>query len=169
MTIAELITKEGTPDPTFTGILTADDWVTAINTDPTNASPTEDNAYCVLQEGLTGAPASTNPETKERKFIRGGKQTIKTGSQLTISLAGTHYVGDDALDYILSDDIVFGTGKTVITDFIHFNKRNGLGVKGKCTITVDSFAGGNAGDDSTFSATLSQSESVPVSWTYSAS
>ena len=168
MTIKELMTKVGTPDPAFSGILVADDWVTAIDVTPSGSDATEDTSYEVIQEGLTGAPVSTNPETKERQYIRGGKQTVKTGSQVTIALAGTHYVGDPALDYILSDVRVFGVGQDVITNFIHYNIKTGKGIKGKCTITVDSYAGGNAGDDSTFSATLSQTEKEPVAWTYTA-
>ena len=166
MTIKELMTKVGTPDPAFRGILVADDWVTAIDTTPASATATKDEEYAVLQEGLTSAPVATNPETKQRQYIRGGKQTVKTGSQLTIALAGTHYIGDAALDYILADARVFGIGQDVVTNFIHYNIKTGKGVKGKCSISIESYAGGAAGEDSTFSATLSQTESQPAPWIY---
>lgn len=167
MTITELMTGK-TLDPTFTGVMASDDWVLAIDTTPEAAEATKDEDFCVFQEGVTGTPISLNPETKERNFIRTGKSTTKTGTGFSASIAGTHYIGDKAQDYIMGAGVLFGEGAEVVTKFIHFNIKTGKGIKGNCTITVDSFAQGSAGEDSTFSATLSQSAGKPAVWEYSA-
>ena len=167
MTITELMSGK-TPDPAYEGLVAVDDIVVAIDTAPTAESPTTDNNYCVLQKGVTGQPMSLNPEEVTRQFVRGGKQTTVTSKQLTIDMAGTRYVGDDAQDYLMDDSRLFSVGQDVVTNFIYFNIKTGKGFKGKCAISVSSANQGNAGEDATFACSLKSTEQAPVAWTYSA-
>ena len=55
-------------------------------------------------------------------------------------------MGDEVQDYIFSHDIKYGTGNTVVTNYVYFNILTGKGEKGTCSIIVNSDGGGNAGE-----------------------
>lgn len=166
MKLSELMTGR-TVDPNYEGLLTVDDYVLAINTNPSAAPATTVANYAVLQKGVTGTPANVNPEEQTKQFIRGGKQTVVTSKQFTVSVSGTRYVGDEAQDFIMSFDKLFGVGSDLVTDYVYFNIRTGKGWKGVCAISVSSIADGNAGDDAGFSCDLKQAEANPTAYTWS--
>ncbi len=166
MKLSELMAGK-TVDANYEGLLTVDDFVLAIDTTPGASPATTVANYAVLQKGVTGTPANVNPEEQTKQFIRGGKQTVVTSKQFTVSVSGTRYVGDEAQDYIMSFEKLFGTGSDLITNYVYFNIRTGKGWKGTCVISVSSIADGSAGDDAGFSCDLKQTESNPTEYTYS--
>ena len=65
MKLSELM--EGiTPDPKYSGDVTADDMVFAIDLKPTGESTTKVSEYAVLQMNIAGLDANLNPVTSEK-------------------------------------------------------------------------------------------------------
>ena len=145
MKLSELM-KDVTPNARYTGWTTNDDFVLAIDLTPGAAQATEESAYGVVQMGVAGLDAQMNPVTQDKQYIRAGQSTQKTGTQRSFTISGDRYVGDEVQDYIFSHDIKYGTGNTVVTNYVYFNILTGKGEKGTCSIIVNSDGGGNAGD-----------------------
>ena len=64
MKISELMAGV-TPNASYEGWVTADDWVLAIDTRPSAEAATEVKDYEVVQMGVEGLDANLNPETSE--------------------------------------------------------------------------------------------------------
>lgn len=149
----------------FSGGLTHNDMVLAINTKPgTNTSVGD---YAVLQIQIEGTEAELNPETSDKTYIRSGKSTNKTGNQRTFSVTGERYVGDEAQDFIFSHNIKFGTGAEVVTDYVYFDMITGKGEKGTVMISVNTDGGGDASSGLEIDVELMQNGAKPTSYTYS--
>lgn len=149
----------------FSGGLTHNDMVLAINTKPgTNTSVGD---YAVLQIQIEGTEAELNPETSDKTYIRSGKSTNKTGNQRTFSVTGERYVGDEAQDFIFSHAIKFGTGAEVVTDYVYFDMITGKGEKGTVMISVNTDGGGDASSGLEIDVELMQNGAKPTSYTYS--
>ena len=166
MKLSELM-KGLTPNPKFAGFVTADDMVLAIDTTTEQTAEVDD--YEVLQLGISGIDPALNSETKDTQYIRSGKSTTKTGTQRTFSITGDHYVGDEAQDFLLSHKMKYGTGQSVIINYVFFNALTGKGEKGKATVAVNSDDSGNAGDNAGIEIQLSKSGTAPEEYTYQAS
>lgn len=69
-----------TPNASYEGWVTADDWVLAIDTNPSASAATDVKDYEVVQMGIEGLDANLNPVTSEKTYIRAGKSTQKTGT-----------------------------------------------------------------------------------------
>ena len=154
------------PDADFEGWVTNDDWVLAINLTPgENTAVTE---YGVVEMGVEGLDSQLNPVTSEKTYIRAGQSTTKTGTQRSFKVSGDRYIGDETQDFIFSHKIKYGTGNAVVTDYVYFNVLNGQGEKGKCSIIINSDAGGNAGESSAFDVEFKKIGAKPEEYTYSA-
>lgn len=166
MTLKELM-QEFTPDPSFEGWVTNDDFVLAINLDP--GTTTDVKEFGVAQMGVEGLDAQLNPITADKTYVRAGQSTQRTGTQRSFKMSGDRYIGDAVQDYLFSHAIKYGTGNAVITDYVYFNVLNGKGEKGKVTIIVNSDGSGNAGETSTIDVEFKKVGSTPEEFTYSAS
>lgn len=166
MKLSELM-KEHTPNPQFEGWVTNDDYVLAINLTP-NTSSTKETEYGVVQMGIEGLDAQLNPITVDKTYIRAGQSTQRTGTQRSFSLTGDRYIGDEVQDYIFSHAIKYGTGNSVITDYVYFDVLTGKGEKGQVSIIINSDGGGNAGESSAIDVEFKKVGSVPAEYTYSA-
>ena len=152
MKLSELM--EGiTPNPKYSGDVTADDMV---------------SEYAVLQMNIAGLDANLNPVTSEKTYIRAGKSTQKTGTQRTFKVTGDRYVGDEAQDYCLSNAIKYGTGHKVVTNYVYFNLLTGLGEKGQVTIIVNNDGSGNSGDSAGIDIEFRKIGDQPKEYTWSA-
>ena len=149
----------------FSGGLTHNDMVLAINTKPGTNTTVGD--YAVLQIQIEGTEAELNPETSDKTYIRSGKSTNKTGNQRTFSVTGERYVGDEAQDFIFSHAIKFGTGAEVVTDYVYFDMITGKGEKGTVMISVNTDGGGDASSGLEIDVELMQNGAKPTSYTYS--
>ena len=149
----------------FSGGLTHNDMVLAINTKPGTNTTVGD--YAVLQIQIEGTEAELNPETSDKTYIRSGKSTNKTGNQRTFSVTGERYVGDEAQDFIFSHNIKFGTGAEVVTDYVYFDMITGKGEKGTVMISVNTDGGGDASSGLEIDVELMQNGAKPTSYTYS--
>ena len=167
MKLSELMGGK-TPDASYEGWVTADDWVLAININPGAESPTEVDDYEVVQMGVEGLDAQLNPVTSEKTYIRAGQSTQKTGSARSFAVSGDRYIGDPAQDYMLSHAIKYGRGNSVVTDYVYFCILNGEGEKGQVSIIVNSEGGGNAGESSSIDISLNKIGAEPTEYTYSA-
>lgn len=163
MKLSELM-KDLKPKPEYTGLVTADDMVLAIDTTEEQTAKVDD--YEVLQLGITGIDPSLDSETKDSQYIRSGKSTSKTGTQRQFKITGDHYVGDEAQDFLLSHKMKYGTGNSVIINYVFFNALTGKGEKGKATVAVNSDDSGNAGDNAGIDIQLSKSGAAPEEYTY---
>lgn len=161
MTLAELMANK-TPSASYEGITNADDMVLAVNL----AGSSKISGYIVAQEGISEATGSLEAETQEKQYLRSGKSTTKTGTSRTFNVTGDRIVGDDFQDAILDYSVKFGTGSAVVKDYIYFNILTGKGEKGIVSIAVTEDLSGAAGENATFTATLS-SRGTPVEYTYS--
>lgn len=166
MKLSELM-KEHTPNPQFEGWVTNDDYVLAINLTP-NTPSTKEAEYGVVQMGIEGLDAQLNPITVDKTYIRAGQSTQRTGTQRSFSLTGDRYIGDEVQDYIFSHAIKYGTGNSVITDYVYFDVLTGKGEKGQVSIIINSDGGGNAGESSAIDVEFKKVGSVPAEYTYSA-
>lgn len=167
MKLSELMTGV-TPSATYEGWVTADDWVLAIDTDPTAATATTVANYEVVQMGIEGLDSNMNPVTVEKTYIRAGKSTTKTGVARSFAVTGDRYIGDEAQDYMLSHSVKYGLGQAAITNYVYFCILNGKGEKGQVSIVVNSDGNGNAGENSGIDINLVKVGDMPTEYTYSA-
>lgn len=151
-----------TPSAMFEGFSTADDMVLAI--DFTGAA-TDPNQFTVAQEGITEQSGALSAQTQDSQYLRTGQVTIKTGTSRSFSVTGDRYHGDEFQDSILSHAVKFGTGQTVIKPYVYFNLLTGKGEQGKLSIAVEDDLSGAAGENASFSATLT-STVKPSEYTY---
>lgn len=154
-----------TPDENYTGFVTNDDYVLAINT----GKATKEGEYEVVELGVSGLDSQMNPITQDKTYIRAGQSTMKTGTQRSFKVSGDRYVGDAAQDYMLAHGMKYGTGNAVVTDYVYFCLLNGIGEKGKASIIVNSDGSGNAGESSAVDIELKKSGSIPEEYKYAVS
>lgn len=155
-----------TTNPVYTGAAVNDEFVLAIDMDPTNAVPTTVAAYGVVGLFVEGVDAQLNPQLSEKTYIRMGPTTTKTGNQRTFKIAGDRYIGDAAQDYMLSHAVKYGIGKAVVTKYVYYNMITGLGESGEIAIVVNSDGGGNGGENSAIDIELKTCGGKPSAYTY---
>lgn len=165
MKLSELMQGK-TPSSAFEGFVTADDMVLAI--DVSTDQDAEVGNYAVVQVGIGGVDPSLNSETKDTQYLRAGKSSTKTATQRQFKISGDMYIGDDAQDFMLSHKIKYGTGQTVVVNYVYFNLLTGKGEKGKATIAVNSDGSGNSGDNAGIDIQLSKAGDAPTEFTYGA-
>lgn len=165
MKLSELMSGR-TPSPSFEGFVTSDDFVLAVDCSKEGAAAVGD--YAVAQIGVAGLDAKLNPVSQDKQYIRAGQSTTKTGNQRSFSVSGDRYVGDTFQDFALSHAVKYGTGNSVIRDYVYFCVLNGQGEKGRVSIIVNSDGSGKAGESSEIDIELKKSGDAPVSYTYSA-
>lgn len=159
-----------TVNPDFTGFVTNDDMVLAVDCGETAAKDfTTASSFAVVQMGIAGLDSSMNPITQDKTYLRAGQSTMKTGNQRAFSVTGDRYVGDEFQDFCLSSDIKYGTGQTVIRKYVYFNIITGIGEQGEVVIIVNSDGSGEAGNTAEIDIELKKSGSQPAEYTYSAS
>ncbi len=161
MKISELM-ADATPSVSFEGVTTADDFVLAIDFSETATSTAD---YVVAQEGMTELSGELETLTQESQYLRGGKQTVKTGTQRTFTLTGERYIGDEFQDALMAHSMKYGTGQSVIKPYIYFNILTGIGEKGTVSIAVESDPSGAAGENAGISAVLT-ARGTPSVYTY---
>ena len=168
MKISELMANV-TVNPTFTGFVTNDDWVLAVDCGATAAADfSSADDFAVVQMGVAGLDSNLNPITQDKTYIRAGQSTAKTGNQRSFSVTGDRYIGDAFQDFALSHAIKYGTGQTVVRKYVYFNIITGKGESGDCVIIVNSDGSGEAGNSSEIDIELKKSGAQPVEYTYSA-
>lgn len=155
-----------TPAADYTGWVTNDDQVFAINVSPNAETAVKETDYAVVQMGIEGLDSQLNPITVDKTYIRAGQSTMRTGTQRSFKVTGDRYIGDEAQDYCLSHDIKYGTGNAVITDYVYFNVLTGKGEKGQVSIVINSDGSGNAGESSTIDIEFKKVGSTPEEYTY---
>lgn len=163
MTVTELMGGL-TPDASFEGFSTADDMVLAIDFSGKASVPAN---YLVAQEGITEQSGSLSPETKENTYLRSGKTSLKTGTSRSFKVSGDRYHSDAFQDALLAHSIKYGTGQDVIRPYVYFDRLTGKGEQGKISISVEDDLSGAAGENASFSATLT-GVGKPQEYTYSA-
>ena len=167
MKLSELMANY-TPKSDFTGWITNDDFVFAINTKPNAEQATAVTDYEVVQMGIAGLDSQMNPVTQDKQYIRAGQSTQKTGTQRSFTVSGDRYIGDAAQDYIMSHDVKYGTGNAVVTDYVYFCVLNGKGEEGTCSIIVNSDGAGNAGEAAAIDVEFKKIGAMPKEYTYEA-
>lgn len=166
MKLSDLM-KDHTPKTDYEGYVTNDDYVLAVDCSEagTGANPGD---YAVVQMGVTGLDSQMNPVTQDKQYIRAGQSTTKTGTQRSFAISGDRYVGDDFQDFALSHKVKYGTGSTVIRDYVYFCVLNGKGEKGKASIIVNSDGAGDAGESAEIDIEIKKAGDQPTEYTYSA-
>lgn len=158
-----------TLNPDFTGFVTNDDWVLAMDCGETAATDFSDVAdFAVVQMGVAGLDSNLNPITQDKVYLRAGQSTQKTGNQRSFSITGDRYVGDEFQDFALGHEIKYGTGQTVVRKYVYFNVITGKGEQGEVCIIVNSDGSGEAGNSSEIDIELKKSGISPAEFTYSA-
>lgn len=156
-------------NPTFTGFVTNDDWVLAVDCGETAAADfSEVETFAVVQMGIAGLDSNMNPITQDKVYLRAGQSTSKTGNQRSFALTGDRYIGDDFQDFALSHEIKYGTGQTVVRKYVYFNIVTGKGEQGEVCIIVNSDGSGEAGNSSEIEIELKKSGSAPAEYTWTA-
>lgn len=167
MKLSELMAN-ATINPDFTGFVTNDDFVLAIDCGATPAADLESvENFAVVQLGVAGLDSNLNPITQDKTYIRAGQSTAKTGNQRSFSVTGDRYVGDEFQDFALSHEIKYGTGQTVIRKYVYFNIVTGKGESGDCCIIINSDGSGEAGNSSEIDIELKKSGAAPDEFSYS--
>ena len=153
----------------FTGFVTNDDWVLAVDCGETAAADfTSASDFAVVQMGVAGLDSNMNPVTVDKTYIRAGQSTAKTGNQRSFSITGDRYVGDEFQDFALSHKIKYGTGQAVVRKYVYFNIVTGDGESGEAAIIVNSDGSGEAGNSSEIDIELRKSGAMPEEYTWSA-
>ena len=154
-----------TVNPQFTGFVTNDDWVLAVDCGETAATDiSKANEFAVVQMGVAGLDSNLNPITQDKTYIRAGQSTAKTGNQRSFAVSGDRYIGDDFQDFALSHAIKYGTGQTVVRKYVYFNILTGKGESGECVIIVNSDGSGEAGNSSEIDIELKKSGAQPAEY-----
>ena len=161
MKVSELMTGV-TPDAEFEGIATADDMVFAIDFTGTGTDP---NTYVVAQGGITEQSGALTAQTQDSQYLRSVQATTKTGTSRGFTINGDRYLGDEFQEAILAHDIKYGTGQSVVFPYVYFNMLTGKGEKGSASIVVENDLGGAAGENASFSATITATIK-PSEYTY---
>lgn len=167
MKLAELMANH-TINSNFTGFVTNDDFVLAVDCGETAAadfSNVED--FAVVQMGVAGLDSNLNPITQDKIYIRAGQSTTKTGNQRSFSITGDRYTGDEFQDFALSHAIKYGTGQSVVRKYVYFNVVTGVGEQGEGSIIVNSDGSGEAGNNAEIDIELKKSGAAPSEYTYS--
>lgn len=166
MKLSDLM-KDHTPSAAFEGYITNDDFVLAVDCSEAGdaADPSE---YAVVQIGVAGLDSQMNPVTQDKQYIRAGQSTTKTGTQRSFAVSGDRYLGDTFQDFALSHKIKYGTGNTVIRDYVYFCMLNGKGEKGKASIIVNSDGAGDAGGNAEIDIEIKKAGDQPTEYTYTA-
>lgn len=168
MKLSELMAN-ATLNPDFTGFVTNDDYVLAVDCGETPAKDfTTAGEFAVVQLGVAGLDSNLNPITQDKTYIRAGQSTAKTGNQRSFAVTGDKYVGDTFQDFVLSHDIKYGTGQTVVRKYVYFNIVTGKGESGECCIIVNSDGSGEAGNSAEIDIELKKSGAAPAEYAYSA-
>lgn len=168
MLLSELMTNV-TPKPDFTGFVTNDDWVLAVDCGATPATDwTKVSGFAVVQLGVSGLDSNLNPVTQDKTYIRAGQSTTKTGNQRSFAITGDRYVGDEFQDFALGHAVKYGTGQSVIRKYVYFNILTGKGEQGECSIIVNSDGSGEAGNNAEIDIELRKAGAQPTEYTYSA-
>lgn len=168
MLLSELMANH-TLNPSFTGFVTNDDYVLAVDCGETAATGFDDAGnFAVVQMGVAGLDSNLNPITQDKVYLRAGQSTIKTGNQRSFSVTGDRYVGDEFQDFALSHNIKYGTGQTVVRKYVYFNIVTGTGESGEACIIVNSDGSGEAGNSSEIDIELKKSGSAPAEYTWKA-
>ena len=168
MKLSELMASV-TVNPAFTGFVTNDDWVLAVDCGETAAADfTSAKDFAVVQMGVAGLDSNMNPVTVDKTYIRAGQSTAKTGNQRSFSITGDRYIGDDFQDFALSHEIKYGTGQKVVRKYVYFNIVTGNGESGEAVIIVNSDGSGEAGNSSEIDIELRKSGAMPEEYTWTA-
>lgn len=167
MKLKELMT-DITPKADYEGWVTNDDFVFAIDLKPSENAATAEPDYAVVQMGIEGLDAQLNPVTQDKQYIRAGQSTLRTGTQRSFAVTGDRYIGDEAQDYILSHKMKYGTGNSVITNYVYFNILTGKGEKGQVSIIINSDGSGNAGESAAIDIEFKKVGNTPKEYTYAA-
>ena len=163
MKLSELMANH-TPNAAYEGFVTNDDFVLAVDCSENGSADVSD--YAVAQLGVTGLDANLNPVTQDKTYIRAGQSTMKTGNQRSFTVSGDRYVGDEFQDFALSHAIMYGTGQTVIRDYVYFCLLNGKGEKGAASIIVNSDGSGSAGASAEVDIEIRKASAQPTEYTY---
>lgn len=163
MKLAELM-KDVTPTPEFEGIVTAGDYVLAVDFSGTASDPGE---YIVADGGVTEQSGALEATTAESTYLRSGTTETKTGTKRTFTVAGDRMAADEFQEALLDHSIKYGTGQKVIKPYVYFCMLTGKGEQGSLSIAVEDDEGGEAGANATWSATLT-AKGTPKAYTYSA-
>lgn len=167
MKISELMQGKK-PNAAYEGWVTNDDFVFAIDTKPNSDAETKVADYEVVQMGIAGLDSQMNPVTQDKQYIRAGQSTQKTGTQRSFAVSGDRYIGDPAQDFVMSHDVKYGTGNSVVTNYVYFCILNGKGEKGTCSVIVNSDGAGNAGEAAAIDVEFKKIGDKPIEYTYSA-
>lgn len=153
-----------TPNAEFEGIVTAGDYVLAVDFSGSAASPKD---YIVADGGVTEQSGALEATTAESTYLRSGTTETKTGTKRTFTVAGDRMAADDFQEALLAHAIKYGTGQSVIKKYVYFCMLTGKGEQGSLSIAVEDDQGGEAGANATWSATLT-AVGTPTEYTYSA-
>lgn len=168
MKLSELMAKH-TVKADFTGFVTNDDWVLAVDCGATAATDFSSVAeFAVVQLGVAGLDSNLNPITQDKVYLRAGQSTAKTGNQRSFSVTGDRYIGDDFQDFALSHAIKYGTGAAVVRKYVYFNIITGKGEQGEAVIIINSDGSGEAGNSSEIDIELKKSGAQPEEYTWTA-
>ena len=168
MKLSELMANH-TLKADFTGFVTSDDFVLAVDCGATPATDWSKVAdFAVAQMGVAGLDSNLNPITQDKVYIRAGQSTSKTGNQRSFSITGDRYVGDEFQDFVLSHGIKYGTGQSVVRKYAYFNVITGEGEQGEACIIVNSDGSGEAGNSAEIDIELRKSGSAPAEFKWSA-
>ena len=168
MTLTELMAGV-TVNKDFTGFVTNDDWVLAVDCGAVAATDvTSAGDFAVVQMGVAGLDSNMNPVTVDKTYIRAGQSTAKTGNQRSFSITGDRYIGDEFQDFALSHEIKYGTGQKVVRKYVYFNIVTGKGESGDAVIIVNSDGSGEAGNSSEIDIELKKSGAAPSEYEWTA-
>ena len=169
MKLVELLGAAPIAEGNFTGYVTNDDFILAIDCGEVAATDFSDENvknFAVVQMGVTGLDSNLNPITQDKIYIRAGQSTVKTGNQRSFSVTGDRYAGDEFQDFVLSHAIKYGVGRHVVRKYVYVNIFTGRGECGEVSIIVNSDGSGEAGNSAEIDIELRKSGAAPAEYLY---
>lgn len=150
MTVTEAVKLSGlTPSANYAGVETTDDFLLAVQTEDSQTNVAD---WVVCADHVREHSGALNATTTDNTYIRTGPVTTKGSVQRTLSIQGDRCAGDAFQDFLLSHEIAFGSGQSVVVPYVFFSLRTGKGEKGEGALILTSDVGGSAGGNATFAA-----------------
>lgn len=155
-----------TPSPTFTGEVTGDDYILAIDCSE-DGDDTSVGDYAAVRAHIEDFGAELSSETDDAQYYLEGSSSVKKSTARSFKISGKRLAGDAFQDFVCSHAIKYGKGSVVERSYVYFNALTGKGEKGKVIICVNNDGNAASGSPGEIDVELNCA-GTPSEYTYSA-
>lgn len=154
-----------TPNASYAGELTGDDYVLAIDCSKTGNTESVGD-YVLVRAHIEDFGAELSAETDDAQYYLEGASSMKKSTARSFKVGGKRLAGDAFQDFVCSHAIKFGKGGAVERDYVYFCILTGKGEKGRVIICVNNDGNAESGAIGEIDVEL-KCAGTPTEYTYS--